>query len=157
MRWLGWTLLAVAALSLIAVIVLLATLVRNAPALLAPPGLAERLRVYLTRNVAELSPDARFPELVSPRLPMPPDQALDEVRNAMRALGWQLVDAAATDDATDNTARAGSGLSAQVRSPLLGFVDELSPGRVDQKGGRFHGGQLRCADHHLVLGGVGHV
>ena len=43
----------------------------------------------------------------------------------MRALGWQLVDAAATDDATDNTARAGSGLSAQVRSPLLGFVDDV--------------------------------
>lgn len=93
---------------------LLGGLLGNRPPLLAPPGSLERLKTYLTTNVAETRPDHIFPEL------RPPLVAADAARTraiavgAMRSLGWQEI----RDE--------GNGIGAVVVTPFLGFRDDVT-------------------------------
>lgn len=80
-----------------------------------PPGAAARLGVYLTRNAVETRSDHPFPELRTRVYPASPVALLDMLRRACVSLGWE-------DIGVDE--QAGS-VRAQVRSPLLGFTDDV--------------------------------
>ena len=68
-------------------------LLLNRPPLLAPPGPVERLKTYLTTNVAETQEGDVFPELRSPLFATEPKATQDAVLAAMRSLGWREVQA----------------------------------------------------------------
>lgn len=79
------------ALVAVALALLVAAFTLNRTPLLDPPGLSERLRTYMTTNVAELSDQAVFPELQAH------DDARDaaalyaQTRLAVEKLGWEVV------------------------------------------------------------------
>ena len=68
-------------------------LLLNRPPLLAPPGPVERLKTYLTTNVAETQEGDVFPELRSPLFATEAKATQDAVLAAMRSLGWREVQA----------------------------------------------------------------
>lgn len=68
-------------------------LLLNRPPLLAPPGPVERLKTYLTTNVAETREEHVFPELRSPLFAIEAKATQDAVLAAMRSLGWREVQA----------------------------------------------------------------
>ena len=108
-------LLAVAAAALIA-----GAIVRNGVPISAPPGAVPRIAAYLGTNVAETRDDHRFPELTTRRFGVEPHDLFRRVRQAMDGLGWNVVE---TDDSR--------WLRAEVRSPLLGFIDDLEARVLD--------------------------
>jgi uncharacterized protein (DUF1499 family) len=55
-----------------------------------PAGFLTRLLTALTENVAETASDSAFPELRIPPTGTPPDELYEEVRQAIRHLGWQI-------------------------------------------------------------------
>jgi len=85
----------------------------NRPPLGAAPGPLERLRVYLTTNVAETRPDHVFPELRTPLIPAEPDATRSAVMEVAERLGWREV------QADDNEVRA------VVVSSLFRFRDDV--------------------------------
>lgn len=92
-----------------------AALFVNRVPLTAPPGIAERLALYLTRNVAQVSPQSRFPELRSPRYRLPAGELTVIVATLATRLGYQEV-------SIDDTRRR---VSAVAVSSLFGFRDDL--------------------------------
>ena len=68
-------------------------LLLNRPPLLAPPGPVERLKTYLTTNVAETQEGHVFRELRSPLFATEAKATQDAVVAAMRSLGWREVQA----------------------------------------------------------------
>ncbi len=80
------------------------------------PGPLARLRVYLGENVAATRPDHPFPELRPYRINAAPDAVRACLLKQMRRLGWQAV----------TVSSDGLELSAEVKTPLLGFVDDVS-------------------------------
>ena len=90
-------------------------ILRNRVPVSAPPGAMTRLTAYLTTNVAETSDNHRFPELRTRAYEMRAEALVDLVRRACERLGWQ-------DVGVDEQARK---VRAQVRTPLLGFTDDL--------------------------------
>jgi uncharacterized protein (DUF1499 family) len=88
-------------------------LLLNWPPLLSPPGPLERLRTYLTTNVAETRRDHTFPELRPLRLEAEGQAARDAVASAMMSLGWQEV------------AAEGEEVRAVVVSRLFRFRDDV--------------------------------
>jgi uncharacterized protein (DUF1499 family) len=105
-----WLLLVVA----VPGVLLAGGLLLNRPPLIAPPGPWERLKTYLTTNVAETRPDHRFPELRPPLLPATLEEARAAVLAAMEGLGWQEV------------RMGGDALRALVVTPLFRFRDEVT-------------------------------
>lgn len=99
-----------------AFVMLGAALLINRVPLLDSPGLSERLRVYLTTNVAEISDQNRFPEL----------QARDDERDAatlyattvsaIKKLGWEII----TQDIKQHR------IEAVVTTGLWKFKDDIS-------------------------------
>ena len=84
MKWLVWLL----ALPLV---LLAGGLWLNKPPLLAPPGLLERLKTYLTTHVAETASNHPFAELQTPRVSADLPGTRAAVLSAMAALGWQEI------------------------------------------------------------------
>ena len=107
MKWLVLVLLS-------PLIMLVAALLLNRPPLLAPPGALERLRIYLTTNVAETRPEHAFPELRTPIVPGDRARVHRAVLTAMRELGWADI-----HDAQGET-------RAVVISTLFRFRDDVS-------------------------------
>jgi len=89
-----------------------ALLLNRAP-LFEPPGLWQRLALYLTTNVAETRTDRPRAELRPLRLPLELAQARTAVGTAMADLGWE--DIRVTPE----------GVSAVVTSALFGFKDDV--------------------------------
>jgi uncharacterized protein (DUF1499 family) len=89
-------------------------LLLNRPPLLSPPGPVERIKTYLTTNVAETRLDHEFPELRPPLVPASVEQTRAIVLNAMRSLGWRDV------QVTDRE------IAAVVVSPLFRFRDDVT-------------------------------
>lgn len=77
-------------LLLVMAALLLAGLLSNQPRLTEPPGLQERLRIFLTRNVALTTPQATLPELEPRTYPAEPEQTFELARQSVQALGWRL-------------------------------------------------------------------
>lgn len=70
------------------VALLLGALMLNRASLLAPPGTLARLAAYLGHNVAELKPDAGFPELRPSVYPVKPELLCREIPRALAMLKW---------------------------------------------------------------------
>lgn len=66
-------------------------LLLNRPPMLPPPGPMERLKTYLTTNVAETREGHAFPELRPPLFAARTDTTIDAVAQAMRSLGWREI------------------------------------------------------------------
>lgn len=65
-------------------------LMLNGAGLVDPPGVGERLRVYLTRNLVLTAPDHPFPELRSRCYQGTVEELGRQLEQAMRVLGWEL-------------------------------------------------------------------
>ena len=102
-------------LVLLPVLLLASGLLANRVPLMAPPGPLERLRTYLTTNVAETSPQPRFPELAEPHFAASPERLFEAVGAAMDALGWKR-----TSDPVAGEHRA------VIATPLWRFRDDLT-------------------------------
>lgn len=102
-------------LLLAGIVAVAATLLMNQVPLQTEPGVAERLRTYLGGNRVETITGSRFPEREPMVLQMPPDAAYEEVRAAVRDLGWNVL-------AEHAPSRR---LHAEIRTPLLGFRDDF--------------------------------
>jgi len=98
-------------------------ILRNRVPVAAPPGAAERLKTYLTRNVVETRDDHSFPELRTRVFQQSAEDLLEYARRACERLGWE-------DVGVDPQQRK---VRAQIRTPLLRFVDDLEA-RVEQTG-----------------------
>jgi uncharacterized protein (DUF1499 family) len=108
-----WTILA---LAIVVVWLGGSAIVRNRVPVAAPPGAVERLKTYLGRNVAETREDHRFPELRTRAFPVSADELIEYTRRACERLGWEDIG----EDPQQGRVRA------RIRSPLLGFVDDLA-------------------------------
>ncbi len=115
MTALGWLLKIVAIPVLLALALVAATLVANQVPLAAEPGITERLRTYLGSNRVETLAGSRFPEREPMVTVLPPAQAYQEAREAVRDLGWELL--------AENPDRYR--LHAEVRTPILRFQDDF--------------------------------
>lgn len=91
-------------------------LLLNRVPLLDSPGLSERLRVYLTTHVAELSDQARFPELQVQDDARDPATLYADTLRAVEQLGWEI---AAHDEAQRR-------IDAVVTTGLWKFKDDVS-------------------------------
>ncbi len=85
----------------------------NRPPLFAQPGLAERLKVYLTTNVAETREDHPFAELRTPSIATAADETERALVKAMESLGWQEI------------SRSDGVVQAVVVSSLFRFRDDV--------------------------------
>ncbi len=95
----------------------------NHAPLFAPPGPLARLKVYLSRHRASLTPDHPWPSLRSPLWhdgSAPDPRALAD---AMRALGWEAV----REDA--------GWVHAQVVTPWLHFRDDVRARMIPYRDG----------------------
>ena len=97
-------------------------LLLNRPPLLSPPGPLERLKAYLTTNVAETRLNHEFLELRPPLVQADKMQTTDAVVRAMSSLGWTEI------QATEGEVRA------IVVSPLFRFRDDVTV-RLEQADG----------------------
>lgn len=84
-------------LLLIALLLLTAGIAANRLPLTSPPGLAARLKIYLTTNRAETLSGSICPELRPRDYPLPPQQLYAAARATLLELGWPLL---AEDSAT---------------------------------------------------------
>ena len=91
-----------------------ALMINEAP-LFEPPGFANRLRTYLTTNVAETRRNHEFPELELRCYKVTPQALFPRLERAIDVLGWQLV-----DDAPEQYR-----LKAVVETQLLKFKDDI--------------------------------
>jgi len=123
-------------------------LLLNRPPLLAPPGPVERLKTYLTTNVAETQEGHVFRELRSPLFATEAKATQDAVLAAMRSLGWREV------QAIDGEARA------VAVSALFRFRDDVTVRLEATEGGtllharsasRIGKGDLAANAKHLRL------
>jgi len=87
----------------------------NRPPLLAPPGPLERIRIFLTQNIAETGAAPRLPELAARHYEADPDTLFDAVLRAAADAGWEVA-------AVDRDDRA---LMAVVTTPVLRFRDDM--------------------------------
>lgn len=81
---------AVLALAALALGLMAGALLLNRVPLLDSPGLSERLHVYLTTHVAELSDQARFPELQAQDDARDPATLYADTLRAIEKLGWAV-------------------------------------------------------------------
>lgn len=98
-------------------------IVRNRVPVAAPPGAITRLATYLTRNMVETRKDHPFPELRTRIFEVSADDLVEYVKRASEQLGWK-------DTGVDLEYKR---VRAQVRTPLLGFIDDLEA-RVQAEG-----------------------
>jgi len=89
---------------------------RSGAPLNGPPGTAERLRTYLTSNIAETASHSRFPELQERHYKLPPDEMLKRVEDTLKGLHWEVT-------AADPRQRI---VQAVVTTELLGFEDDFT-------------------------------
>jgi len=89
---------------------------RSGAPLNGPPGTAERLRTYLTSNIAETASHSRFPELQERHYQLPPDEMLKQVQDTLKGLNWAI----STEDPRRRIVQA------VVTTELLGFEDDFT-------------------------------
>ncbi len=82
----------VIAVIVIAVLIVIGTLFKNQALLFDPPGMKQRLAVYLTTNTAKTSDDHPFAELRTPVFDIGPDELYIAVKDAATDLGWSIMD-----------------------------------------------------------------
>lgn len=80
-----------AAILALPVLMLTGALLLNRPPLWSPPGPLERLKTYLTTNMAETRSDHRFAELRTPLVRADVERTRAAVLAAMQGLGWREI------------------------------------------------------------------
>ena len=105
----------VIAVIVVAVLIVIGTLIKNHAPLFDPPGIKQRLVVYLTTNTAETSDDHPFPELRTPVFDVGPDELYIAVKDAANDLSWPILD---SDDVEWR-------LVMSAKSAILLFVDDV--------------------------------
>jgi uncharacterized protein (DUF1499 family) len=99
----------------------------NRPPLFDPPGVWQRLLLYLRTNVAETRLDQSRAELRPRRYARPVDELRRLTREAMADLGW------------GEPGELEGRLTAEVRTPLFGFTDDVEvwfePDRIGDQAG----------------------
>jgi len=108
-------------LLLVVIVFLLVTgiLLHNRAQLLTTPGIAERLKIYLTQNSVQTSAQHRFPELRSAHFQVTEETLFRAVQSAVVNLGWSL---------SAENADSGTGqyrLHALVTTPVFRFQDDV--------------------------------
>lgn len=83
--------------------------------LTSPPGLMERLRIYLTTNIAVTSADPLLPEMQVRAYPDNAESLYEASINAIKSLGWEVA-------SQDSNRRE---IHALVTTPLWSFVDDV--------------------------------
>ena len=91
-------------------------LVLNNPPLDTAPGMTERLKTYLSTNVAETRRNHTFPELELPCYRLPPRTLFTHIEKSLAILGWQIT------DMDEKQWR----IEAIVESALLKFKDDVT-------------------------------
>jgi uncharacterized protein (DUF1499 family) len=104
-------------------LIIAGALLINRPPMLAPPGPFERLRTYLTTNVADTREGDVFPELRPPLFAADAQETQDAVVSAMRSLGWREIQAAEGE------------VRAVVVSTLFRFRDDVTATTEETEGG----------------------
>ncbi len=102
-------------LLLFTVILILATLIKNDANLLKQPGPVQRMKVFLTTNVAETADNHVFSELETPVFDLPAAVLYQRVLQSAIKLNWQVVD----NDSEDMTA------TFIVQSVAFAFKDDI--------------------------------
>jgi uncharacterized protein (DUF1499 family) len=102
-------------LLVIAVLLLAAGIAGNRPPMSYPPGMAARLKIYMTTHRAETRSDSIFPELRPREYRLPPQQLYAAARATVVELGWPLL-------AEDSTTLR---LHAVVATRLWKFKDDF--------------------------------
>lgn len=125
-RLMGKVAIAVAVLVAAALALVAGGIAANRPPLSRPPGALERIKRYLTANVAETGQDARLEELGPVWLEGTPQALLAAVEEAMREQGWEAV----RSDADAATVRG------EVVSALFRFTDDVQVRLVASGDGR---------------------
>lgn len=100
---------------LLAVAITFLTLFRNEANLFQPPGMGERLHVFLTKNTAATSDDHRFEELRTPVFDLCAEDMYQRVLIVAAEIGWNIV---AHDIESQN-------VNFVVLSPMLLFEDDV--------------------------------
>lgn len=102
-------------LLLLGLLLIVAALLANRVPLTEPPGLALRLKTYLTMHHAVTGLNPGFPELHSRDYPLPAGEVYAAARASVSALGWVIL----SDDAAQGR------LHALVISRLWRFKDDV--------------------------------
>lgn len=101
------------AIILLPIVLGLGAVLLNRPPLFEPPGVWQRLLLYLRSNVAETRPDQVRAELRPRRYARPVEELRRLAGEAMVELGWSV------------PRELEGRLIAEVRTPLLRFTDEV--------------------------------
>ncbi len=91
------------------------TLYRNEAHLFQPPGIAQRLPVFLKTNVAETADDHKFEELRTPTFDINAEELFKRVLDEAAILRWEII---AHDSDNQN-------VNIVVRSPVFLFEDDF--------------------------------
>ncbi len=81
-----------------------------------PPGCMQRLRHYLSTNVAETVDESNYPELVIRQFPYPADRFFLLLSTSVTTLGWEIT----SQNDQSHT------LNAVVTSSLIGYKDDVT-------------------------------
>lgn len=106
--------IAISMMSLL-LIVVTATLIKNQARFFEPPGLADRISVYLGQHTAATLDNHSFPELRTPVFLVGPDRLYAIVIDAATELGWQI-----KQNDYDNFEAA-----LVITTPVFSFKDDL--------------------------------
>jgi uncharacterized protein (DUF1499 family) len=121
-------------------------LLLNRPPLLAPPGPAERLKTYLTTNIAETREGHLFPELRPPLFAAEAKETRDAVVAAMRSMRWQEIQ------------MTKGGVRAEVVSALFRFRDDVIVWTEATEGGTLlHGRSASRVGKGDLAANAGHL
>lgn len=93
-----------------------ATLLKNDAHLFQPPGVSQRLKVFLTTNVAETRDDHQFSELKTPVYTLSPTDLYKKMLESAINLDWQVFE----NDVDNLTA------SFIVQSVAFAFKDDIT-------------------------------
>ena len=91
------------------------TLYRNDAHLFQPPGIAQRLQIFLQKNVAETADDHEFEELRTPTFDINAEALFERVLDEAALLRWEII---ANDSDNQNA-------NIVVRSPVFLFEDDF--------------------------------
>ncbi len=100
---------------MLVVIIISATLIKNKARFFEPPGIAERLSVYLTQHTAATSGNHAFPELRTPVFKVAAADLHNVVTEVVIDLGWRIRQ---IDE--ENLV-----MSVVITTPLFRFSDDL--------------------------------
>jgi len=95
--------------------ILMFTLISNQARLMKPPGMVERLSVFLTQNTASTSDNHPFPELRTPFYEIEIERLFRRVKVAGNKLGWNI------KHIDDENLK----LAFEVVTPVFRFKDEV--------------------------------